>query len=92
MAVDFLRAAALQRDRPELVVLDPPRAGAGVEACTLLARIEPRQIVYVSCDPATLARDLAALQTRYEVTAMQMIDLFPQTSHIETVAILSHRA
>lgn len=88
---DFLRAAALQRDRPELVVLDPPRAGAGVEACALLARIAPQQIVYVSCDPATLARDLAVLQPQYEITAMHLIDLFPQTSHIEAVAVLRSR-
>jgi 23S rRNA (uracil1939-C5)-methyltransferase len=89
--LDFLRAAALQRDRPELVVLDPPRAGAGVEACTLLARIAPQQIVYVSCDPSTLARDLVVLQPQYEITAIHLIDLFPQTSHMEAVAILRYR-
>ncbi len=87
--LDFLRAAALQRDRPDLVVLDPPRAGAGVEACTLLARIAPREIVYVSCDPTTLVRDLAALQPHYQIKAMHLIDLFPQTSHIEAIAVLS---
>jgi 23S rRNA (uracil1939-C5)-methyltransferase len=91
-AVDFLRAATLQRDRPDLVVLDPPRAGAGVEACGLLARIAPRQIVYISCDPTTLVRDLAVLQPQYEITAMHLIDLFPQTSHIEAIAVLSRRA
>ncbi len=86
--LDYLRTAALQRDRPELVVLDPPRAGAGVEACTLLARIAPREIVYVSCDPTTLARDLTVLQTQYEITAMHLIDLFPQTSHVEAIVVL----
>ncbi len=91
-ALDFLRAAALQRDRPELVVLDPPRAGAGLEACTLLARIAPQQIVYVSCDPTTLARDLAALQPTYEIAALHMVDLFPQTSHIESITVLSRTA
>lgn len=88
--LDYLRAAVLQRDRPELVVLDPPRAGAGIEACELLNRIAPETIVYVSCDPTTLARDLATLQTHYKGTALHLVDLFPQTFHLETVAIL-HR-
>jgi 23S rRNA (uracil1939-C5)-methyltransferase len=87
----FLERAVLQRDRPELIVLDPPRAGAGIEACALLARIAPAQIVYVSCDPATLARDLAALQPDYHIAALHLIDLFPQTAHLETVAVLQRR-
>jgi 23S rRNA (uracil1939-C5)-methyltransferase len=85
---DFLRGAALQRDRPELIVLDPPRAGASAETCELLLRVAAAQIVYVSCDPATLARDLAALQARYRIAALHMVDLFPQTGHLETVCIL----
>jgi 23S rRNA (uracil1939-C5)-methyltransferase len=87
--LDFLRAAVLQRERPDLVVLDPPRAGAGAEACELLNRVAPRHIVYVSCDPNTLARDLAVLQASYTVSALHLIDLFPQTSHIEAVAVLT---
>jgi 23S rRNA (uracil1939-C5)-methyltransferase len=87
-ALDFLRGAVLQRERPELVVLDPPRAGAGVEACELLARLGPRTIVYVSCDPATLARDLGVLQKHYRISGLAMVDLFPQTAHVETVAVL----
>jgi 23S rRNA (uracil1939-C5)-methyltransferase len=89
--LDFLRRAVLDRDRPDLVVLDPPRAGAGLEACALLARIAPPTIVYVSCDPTTLARDLAALQPHYEITHLHLLDLFPQTSHLETIAILRRR-
>lgn len=88
--IDYLRKATLQRERPDLVVLDPPRAGAGVEACELLLRIAPNSIVYVSCDPTTLARDLAVLQTNYTLDALHLIDLFPQTSHLEAIAILSH--
>ncbi len=90
--LDFLRTAVLQRERPDLVVLDPPRAGAGAEACGLLNRIAPQHIVYVSCDPTTLARDLAVLQASYMVSALHLIDLFPQTSHIETVAVLTRTA
>ncbi len=89
--LDFLRAAILQRDRPDLVVLDPPRAGAGMEACELLARIAPASIIYVSCDPATLVRDLAVLRTHYRIRALHLVDLFPQTFHIETVVILERK-
>lgn len=87
--LEFLRRAVLERDRPELIVLDPPRAGAGEEACSLLARLRPREIVYLSCDPATLARDLAVLAgTGYAVSELHLVDLFPQTFHIETLAVL----
>jgi 23S rRNA (uracil1939-C5)-methyltransferase len=86
--LDFLRRAILDRDRPNLIVLDPPRAGAGLEACDLLNRIAAPRIVYVSCDPTTLARDLAALQPHYSIKALHLIDLFPQTAHLETIAHL----
>ena len=86
--VDYLRGAVLQRERPDLIVLDPPRAGAGVEVCQLIARIAPRQIVYVSCDPVTLGRDLAALQSSYEIESLHLVDLFPQTYHQEAVVKL----
>jgi 23S rRNA (uracil1939-C5)-methyltransferase len=89
--LDFLREAVTQRERPDLIVLDPPRAGVGLEACALLARISAPQIVYVSCDPTTLARDLAALQSSgYRVDEIHLIDLFPQTFHLETIVFLTH--
>jgi len=90
--LDFLRRAVLDRERPELIVLDPPRAGAGVEACELLSRVAPRSIVYVSCDPTTLARDLQVLTQRYTIQALHMVDLFPQTVHLETVVVLERSA
>ncbi|WP_035350090.1 23S rRNA (uracil(1939)-C(5))-methyltransferase RlmD [Edaphobacter aggregans] len=87
---DFLRQAALERERPELIVVDPPRAGVGIEACTLLARIKPPEIVYVSCDPTTLGRDLKAMvDSGYRLRELHMVDMFPQTFHQETVAVLS---
>jgi 23S rRNA (uracil1939-C5)-methyltransferase len=87
--LDFLRAAIVQRDRPDLIVLDPPRAGVGIESCSLLARTKAKQIVYVSCDPVTLGRDLKAMvDSGYRLVELHMIDLFPQTFHLETVAIL----
>ena len=88
----FLRRAVLDRDRPDLIVLDPPRAGAGLEACDLLNRIAAPTLIYVSCDPTTLARDLAALQPLYRITALHLVDLFPQTSHQETVVVLDRRS
>ena len=87
--LDFLRDAVLQRDRPDLVVLDPPRAGAGAEVCTLLLQLQPAEIVYLSCDPTTLARDLANLtRSGYRIAALHLIDLFPQTYHLETLVLL----
>ena len=90
--VDFLREAVLQREHPDLIVLDPPRAGAGAEVCRLIARIAPPQIVYVSCDPATLGRDLAILQPTYTIESLHLVDLFPQTYHQEAVVKLSRRS
>ncbi len=87
--LDFLQRAVLEREQPELVVLDPPRAGAGAETCAFLARLAPPEIVYLSCDPTTLARDLAVLTgAGYRLTALHLIDLFPQTYHLETLAVL----
>lgn len=75
---------------PELVVVDPPRAGLGPKITQLLAALRVKRIVYVSCDPATLARDLRLLlETGYHVEEVHMVDLFPQTFHIESVVRLA---
>lgn len=88
--VEFLRQAVLERERPELVVMDPPRAGVGAEVCSLLARVSAKEMVYVSCDPVTLARDLKVLcEHGYRLAKMDLFDMFPQTYHLETVAVLS---
>ena len=74
---------------PELILVDPPRAGLGKEVCTHLASIAAPVIIYISCDPATLARDLQTLlQSGYFLQTIHLVDLFPQTFHMETVAIL----
>jgi 23S rRNA (uracil1939-C5)-methyltransferase len=87
--VEFLRSAVVQRERPNLIVMDPPRAGVGAEVCVLLARVAAPEIVYVSCVPVTLARDLRALVAAgYDIAELHMVDMFPQTFHIETVAVL----
>jgi len=87
--VEFLRRAAVQRERPQLIVMDPPRAGVGADVCSLLARIAAPEIVYVSCDPVTLARDLKMLvDASYRLEELHMVDLFPQTFHLETIVVL----
>ena len=84
--VEFLRRAVLQRERPDLIVMDPPRAGVGAEVCELLGRIGAREMVYVSCDPVTLARDLTMLvDSGYRLREVHLVDMFPQTFHLETV-------
>jgi 23S rRNA (uracil1939-C5)-methyltransferase len=76
-------------DPPDLIVVDPPRTGLGPETTAQLARIAAPAIVYVSCDPATLARDLRALSSfGYAIESITLVDLFPQTFHLETVVAL----
>ncbi len=73
---------------PDLVVADPPRTGLTREVATSLLRVRPQKIVIVSCDPATLARDLETMLQSYSIRAMKLFDLFPQTFHFETVVHL----
>ena len=78
--------------RPDVVILDPPRAGCQVEALRSLVRLAPRRVVYVSCDPETLARDLKLLcrghDAPYVIDRVQPLDMFPHTHHVECVAVL----
>lgn len=75
----------------DLLVLNPPRAGVGPAVVEAVLARPPARVVYVSCDPATLARDLAGLTSRYDVEAVRCFDLFPQTAHVETVVTLNLR-
>ncbi|MGO8757174.1 MAG: 23S rRNA (uracil(1939)-C(5))-methyltransferase RlmD [Terracidiphilus sp.] len=89
--LEFLMSAR-KDERPELIVADPPRTGLGAETTALLAEIASPALVYVSCDPATLARDLRALAgAEYEIDRVTLVDLFPQTFHVETVTELRRR-
>lgn len=80
----------LRLRRADLVVLDPPRSGAGKAVVDLLSRVKARRIAYVACDPAALARDLRWFRERggYELVDLRAFDLFPMTAHVECVAIL----
>ncbi len=91
--LDHLRRNRENREpRPDLIVLDPPRAGLGEEVATLLNAISAPKMVYVSCDPTTLARDLRALTLeRYKIDCLTLVDMFPQTFHMETVVHLSRK-
>lgn len=87
--LEFLRSHAAVQEKPELIVLDPPRAGLGKEVCPHLARVAAANIIYISCDPATLARDLQSLlRDAYSIESIHLVDLFPQTFHMETVTSL----
>ena len=89
-AAELLKQLADRQARFDLVLLDPPRAGAA-EALRYLGSLGPERIVYVSCDPATLARDLASLcgGSGYRLIEATPLDMFPQTGHLETVALLT---
>ncbi|HEY3012055.1 MAG TPA: hypothetical protein VGJ36_04855 [Gemmatimonadales bacterium] len=73
--------------RPDLVIANPPRTGMDRRVTAELERIKPARLVYISCDPATLARDLQRLE-RFQLVLVQAFDLFPQTTHVETVAVM----
>ena len=91
-ATEWMAAAAGEGLRPDVVFLDPPRAGSTQECIAEVNKMKPRRVVYVSCDPETLARDVAAF-TRLGWRAAKFcpVDLFPQTRHVETVVLLSHK-
>ena len=84
---DFIAA----HGRPEVVVLDPPRSGTLIEIKKTILRAAPQKVVYVSCNPVSLAFDLKQLCEGYRVTALQPFDMFPHTHHVETVALLEKK-
>jgi 23S rRNA (uracil1939-C5)-methyltransferase len=85
---DFLRRIGV----PDVLVLDPPRAGLHQSVVSGILNCTPKRIVYTSCNPATLARDLKLLSEQYEVESVQPVDMFPQTYHIESVTALRLRS
>lgn len=77
--------------RPDVIITDPPRAGMHNDVIDTILFAAPQRIVYVSCNPATQARDLQALDAHYKVVAVQPVDMFPQTHHVENVVLLKRR-
>ncbi|GAB1444879.1 MAG: 23S rRNA (uracil(1939)-C(5))-methyltransferase RlmD [Cyclobacteriaceae bacterium] len=75
--------------RPDVIITDPPRAGMHEDVCKMILKAEPQRIVYVSCNPATQARDLKILSEKYEINVVQPVDMFPHTIHVENVVSLS---
>ena len=78
--------------RPDVIITDPPRAGMDQDVVDVILNAEPQRIVYVSCNPATQARDLALLDAKYRVTKVQPVDMFPHTQHVENVVQLCKRS
>lgn len=80
-----------EHGRPDVMIVDPPRAGMHDDVVKVILNASPRRIVYVSCNPATQARDLALLDAKYKVEAIQPVDMFPHTHHVENVVKLTLR-
>ena len=91
-ASDFLQGMARAGEHADVVILDPPRAGSDERFLSAVTTVAPERVVYVSCNPETLARDLGYLTRHgYRVTRIQPVDMFPHTEHVETVVLLSHK-
>ena len=91
-ATALLSEMAEERETAEIVIMDPPRAGSTVQFMKSVCALSPKKIVYVSCNPETLARDLDYfVRNKYKVKKMQPVDMFPNTGHVETVVLLSRK-
>ena len=91
-AKDAARILYERGERPDVIVIDPPRKGCDAAVITTIAAMRPTRVVYVSCDPATLARDLKQFTAEdYNIEAVTPVDMFPGTAHVETVVLLSHK-
>ena len=90
---DVLNEAFIQaHGKPDVIILDPPRAGIHPDVAQVILKAAPARMVYVSCNPASQARDLAVLCRDYEITAVQPVDMFPHTMHVENVVALRRKA
>ncbi len=81
---DFIKT----HGQPDVIITDPPRAGMDVDVVNVILRALPKKVVYVSCNPSTQARDLALMAEHYKIVKTQPVDMFPQTAHVENVALL----
>ena len=87
LTADFIQ----QHGRPDVIITDPPRAGMHADVIKTILAAEPKRVVYVSCNPATQARDLSLLDVKYALKKVQPVDMFPHTHHVENVVLLEKR-
>jgi 23S rRNA (uracil1939-C5)-methyltransferase len=87
LTIEFIQ----KHGTPDVVVLDPPRAGVHAKVITALLLAMPKRVIYVSCNPSSQARDLALMQEYYTITAVQPVDMFPHTHHVENVVKLERK-
>ena len=80
-----------EHGQPDVIILDPPRAGIHPDVAKVILEASPARMVYVSCNPASQARDLALFADKYDITAVQPVDMFPHTQHVENVCALRLR-
>lgn len=80
-----------EKIKPNVVFVDPPRKGLDSNTINLLKNLKPEKVIYISCNPATLARDLELLEEEYEIKEVQPVDMFPYTYHIENISILKFK-
>lgn len=90
-AGEYLEQMAQEGETADVVFMDPPRAGSDRRFLESLLRLSPKRVVYISCNPETQARDLRILSGKYRVAALQPVDMFPHTNHVETVVLLSRK-
>ena len=76
---------------PDLIVVDPPRSGLDDKTISIIKEIKPEKIIYVSCNPMTLARDIQNLSEEYKLNDIELFDMFPNTYHVESISLLYHR-
>lgn len=77
-----------QNGKPDVIITDPPRAGMHEDVNRQILKMEPKRIVYISCNPATQARDVTILSEKYKVLKIQPVDMFPHTHHVENVILM----
>ena len=90
-ATRWISEAAAAGEKADVIFMDPPREGSTPEFLASVARMAPKRVVYVSCNPATQARDLQLMDAAYRVEAVQPVDMFPHTHHVENVVKLVRR-
>ncbi len=90
-ATNYLVEIAKEKVKIDAIIMDPPRTGSTIAFLEAIKKIKPRKVIYVSCDPSTLARDLKVLKNEYKIMESVCVDMFSWTNHVETLVVLSHK-